>query len=43
MPVIIGATEIVTEGLKNISGNNTGNLFNRFCTEIKQLYQEHDT
>jgi hypothetical protein len=35
-PVIIGATGIVTKGLKN-PGNNTKKAFNRFSTE-KQLY-----
>jgi hypothetical protein len=32
MPVIIGATGIVTKGL-NISGNNTRKAFNRFSTK----------
>jgi hypothetical protein len=31
-PVIIGATGIVTKGLKK-SGNNTGKAFSRFSTE----------
>jgi hypothetical protein len=32
MPVIIGATEVVSEGLK-MSGNNTRKAFNRFYTK----------
>jgi hypothetical protein len=32
IPVIIGATGIVTKGLK-ISRNNTRKAFNRFCTK----------
>jgi hypothetical protein len=34
IPVIIGATGIVTKGLK-ISGNNTRKAFNRFSTKKK--------
>jgi hypothetical protein len=30
IPVIIGATRIVTRGLKKISGNDTRKAFNRF-------------
>jgi hypothetical protein len=37
IPVIIGATGIVTTGLKKISWNNTRKAFNRFSTK-KQLY-----
>jgi hypothetical protein len=33
IPVITGATGIVTRGLKTISGNNTRKAFNRFCTK----------
>jgi hypothetical protein len=33
IPVIIGATGIVTRGLKKISGNNTRKAFNRFSTK----------
>jgi hypothetical protein len=33
IPVIIGATGIVTKGLKKLSGNNTKKAFNRFSTE----------
>jgi hypothetical protein len=36
IPVIIGATGIVTKELK-IPGKNTRKAFNRFCTK-KQLY-----
>jgi hypothetical protein len=36
IPVIIGATGIVTKGLKK-TGNNTRKAFNRFSTK-KQLY-----
>jgi hypothetical protein len=37
IPVITGATGIVTRGLKKISGDNTRKAFNRFSTK-KQLY-----
>jgi hypothetical protein len=37
IPVITGATGIVTRGLKKIPGNDTRKAFNRFSTE-KQLY-----
>jgi hypothetical protein len=37
IPVIIGATGIVTRGLKKISGNNTRKAFSRFSIK-KQLY-----
>jgi hypothetical protein len=33
IPVIIGATGIVTKGLKKISGNKTRKAFNRFPTK----------
>jgi hypothetical protein len=33
IPVISGATGIVTKGLKKISGNNTRKAFNRFSTK----------
>jgi hypothetical protein len=37
IPVITGATGIVTRGLKKRSGNNTRKIFKRFSTK-KQLY-----
>jgi hypothetical protein len=33
IPVIIGATGIVTRGLKKLSGNNTRKAFSRFSTK----------
>jgi hypothetical protein len=33
IPVIIGATGIVTKGLKKISANNTRKSFSRFSTK----------
>jgi hypothetical protein len=38
IPVIIGATGILTRGTKKISGNDTRKAFNRFSTKKKQLY-----
>jgi hypothetical protein len=35
IPVIIGATGIITRGLKKISGNNTRKEFNRFSTKSR--------
>jgi hypothetical protein len=36
IPVIIGATGIVTKELKKISGNNTRKVFNRFSLSLKK-------
>jgi hypothetical protein len=38
IPVIIGATGIVTKELKKKSGNHIRKAFNRFSTKKKQLY-----
>jgi hypothetical protein len=40
-PVVIRATEIVTKRLKNISGSNTRQIFNRFSTEVLVLRTPH--
>jgi hypothetical protein len=40
IPVIIGATGIVTKGLKK-SGNNTRKAFNRFPTKTTVLGTSH--
>jgi hypothetical protein len=41
MPVIIGATGIITKGLKK-SGNNTRKAFNRFSTKTAGLGTSHN-
>jgi hypothetical protein len=43
IPVIIGATGIVTKELKKISGNNTRKVFNRFSTKAAVLGTSHIT
>jgi hypothetical protein len=41
IPVIIGATGIVTKGLKKVSGNNTRKVFNIFSTNTAVLGTSH--
>jgi hypothetical protein len=41
IPAIIGATGIITKGLKKISGNNTRKTFNRLSTKTAVLGTSH--
>jgi hypothetical protein len=41
IPIIIGATGIVSKSLKRISGNNTRTTFNRFSTKTSILGTSH--
>jgi hypothetical protein len=41
LPVITGATEIVTKGLQKISGKNTRKAFNKFSKKTAVLLTSH--